>query len=108
MAQTQISDVVVPAEFTQYQIENSRVSTALFRSGVAIQNDEMSAKLNAGAQQFAVLFWTNIPNIEAEISTDNSAVLSFPQKIAETAMQIREAFLHSSWLELSLAGAPFS
>ena len=29
MAQVQITDVVVPAEFTAYQVENSLVSTAL-------------------------------------------------------------------------------
>ena len=43
MAQTQISDVVVPAEFTAYQVENSMVSTALYQSGVAIHNGEMAA-----------------------------------------------------------------
>jgi hypothetical protein len=32
MAQAQIADVVVPAEFTVYQVENSRVSTALYPS----------------------------------------------------------------------------
>ena len=34
MAQTQLADVIVPAEFTAYQVENSLVSTALFTSGV--------------------------------------------------------------------------
>jgi hypothetical protein len=38
MAQTQIADVIVPAEFTEYQVENSLVSTALFQSGVVTQN----------------------------------------------------------------------
>ena len=37
MAQTQIADVIVPAEFTAYQAENSLLSTALFPSGVAVQ-----------------------------------------------------------------------
>jgi hypothetical protein len=36
MAQVQITDVVVPAEFTAYQVENSMVSTALFQSGVVL------------------------------------------------------------------------
>ena len=31
MAQVQIADVVVPAEFTAYQVENSRMSTALYQ-----------------------------------------------------------------------------
>jgi hypothetical protein len=36
MAQTQIADIIVPAEFTAYQVENSLVSTALFQSGVLV------------------------------------------------------------------------
>jgi len=32
------------------------VSTALFQSGVVLQNGEMSAELNAGAQQFTIPF----------------------------------------------------
>ena len=44
MAQVQIADVVVPAEFTAYQVENSMVSTALYRSGVALPNGEMHTR----------------------------------------------------------------
>ncbi len=50
MAQVQITDVVVPAEFTAYQVENSMVSTALYQSGVALPNGEMQSQLQAGAQ----------------------------------------------------------
>ncbi len=46
MAQVQITDVVVPAEFRAYQVKNSMVSTALFQSGVVLPNGEMSAQLN--------------------------------------------------------------
>jgi len=59
VAVTQISDVVVPAEFTAYQVQNSLVSTALFQSGVAIQNGEMASQLQAGAQSFTVPFWND-------------------------------------------------
>ena len=52
MAQTQLADVIVPAEFTAYQVENSLVATALFQSGVAVQNGEMASQLQAGAEQF--------------------------------------------------------
>jgi hypothetical protein len=45
MALTQIADVVVPAEFTAYLVENSMVSTALYQSGVVVPAlpDETSA-----------------------------------------------------------------
>lgn len=60
MAQTQIADVIVPAEFTAYQVENSLVSTALFLSGVAVPNGEMASQLQAGAQSFSVPFWSDL------------------------------------------------
>ena len=85
MAQVQISDVVVPAEFTAYQVENSMVSTALFQSGVALRNGEMESQLQAGAQQFTVPFWSDIPDIEADITTDNASDL--PRKISTTENQ---------------------
>ena len=103
MAQTQITDVVVPAEFTAYQIENSMVSTALYQSGVVLPNGEMQAQLNAGAQSFTVPFWSDIPDIEADITTDVLATLSTPQKITAAAMVVRKSFLHASWSEMSLA-----
>lgn len=103
MAQVQITDVVVPAEFTAYQVENSMVSTALYQSGVAIPNGEMAAQLQAGAQSFTVPFWSDIPDVEADISTDNAAVLSTPQKITAAAQVVRKSFLHASWSEMSLA-----
>lgn len=103
MAQTQISDVVVPAEFTAYQVENSMVSTALYQSGVVLPNGEMQAQLQAGAQQFTVPFWSDIPDVEADVTTDVLATLATPQKITAAAQVVRKSFLHSSWSEMSLA-----
>lgn len=54
MAQTQVSDVVFPAEFTAYQIENSKLSTVLFQSGVALPNREMESELHSGARSVAL------------------------------------------------------
>ena len=50
MAVTRLSDVIVPAEFTAYQVENSLVSTALVQSGVVAQNAAIEAQLQAGAE----------------------------------------------------------
>jgi hypothetical protein len=93
MAQVQITDVVVPAEFTAYQVENSMLSTALFQSGVALLNGEMSAQLTAGAEQFTVPFWSDIPDIEADIATDDATILSTPQKITVAAQVVKKSSL---------------
>ena len=63
MAQVQITDVVVPAEFTAYQVENSMVSTALFQSGVVLPQWRDAGSVTGWAQQFTVPFWSDIPDI---------------------------------------------
>ncbi|HEV2708687.1 MAG TPA: hypothetical protein VGU67_00600 [Edaphobacter sp.] len=71
MAVTQIADIIVPAEFTAYQIQDSLVSTALFTSGVAVKNGEMEAQLQAGARSFTVPYWnTPAGGGEADITDD--------------------------------------
>jgi hypothetical protein len=85
MAQTQLADVIVPSEFTVYQAENSMVSTALYRSGVAVKNGEMASQLQASAQSFTVPFWSDLSDTEADITNDDPTVLSTPQKITAAA-----------------------
>jgi hypothetical protein len=103
MAQTQIADIVLPAEFTAYQVENSLTSTALYQSGVLVPNGEMASQLQAGAQSFTVPFWSDLPDAESDITNDNPAILSTPQKITAAKQVVRKSFLHQSWSEMSLA-----
>ncbi len=101
---TQLSDVVVPAEFTAYPVENSLVSTALFRSGEAVQNGEMASQLQAGAQSFTVPFWSDLGDVEADITNDDPTILSTPQKITAAKQLVAKSFLHQSWSETSVLG----
>ncbi|HMH12095.1 MAG TPA: hypothetical protein VK578_03215 [Edaphobacter sp.] len=103
MAQTQIADVIVPAEFTAYQVENSLVSTALFQSGVAVRNGEMASQLQAGAESFSVPFWADAGENEADITNDDPTIQSVPLKITAAKQIVRKSFLHQSWSEMSLA-----
>jgi hypothetical protein len=103
MAVTQIADVVVPAEFTAYQVENSMVSTALFQSGVAVRNNEITSQLQAGSQSFTVPFWADLGESEADITNDDPTDLSTPLKITAARQVVRKSFLHQSWSEMSLA-----
>jgi hypothetical protein len=100
---TQLADIIQPTAFTAYQVENSMVSTALYQSGVAIQNGEIEAQLGAGAESFTVPFWADLPDVEADITNDNPAILSTPQKITAAKQIVRKSFVHASWSEMSLA-----
>jgi hypothetical protein len=104
MAITQITDVVVPAEFSQYVIEHSVTSTALLQSGVLVQSPFISAALAAGSNNFNVPFWRDIVDgNEADVTSDDPAVLSVPQKFTSGKQIVRKSFLHASWGAMSLA-----
>lgn len=57
MAQTQIADVIVSAEFTGNQVENSLVSTALFQFGVDPAFTNATVNGAGSCRICAVKFW---------------------------------------------------
>jgi hypothetical protein len=103
MAQVQISDVVVPAEFTAYQVENSFVSTAFYRSGVALPNAVIQEQLAAGAESFTVPFWMDDGETEPNYSNDNPASIGATLKIGAYPQVVRKAFVNQSWGVANLA-----
>ena len=87
---TQLSDVVVPQEFTAYQIQESMVRTALFKSGVLVHNGQMATMLEAGGEAFVVPFWNDLPDVEADITNDDPADFSTPQKVTADKQIVRK------------------
>lgn len=103
MAVTQLTDVVVPDPFTAYQIEYSVVKTAFYQSGVLKKNAMMAEQLGAGATQFQVPFWRDLPDVEADITNDNPAAMAVPQKLTAGKQTVRKSFLHESWSQMDFA-----
>jgi hypothetical protein len=103
MPATQISDIVVPQQFTAYQIENSMVSTALYQSGVLVRNGEIDSQLQAGAEQFTIPFWRDLGENEADVTSDDPNILSVPLKLTAGRQTVRKSFLHQSWSTMDLA-----
>jgi hypothetical protein len=63
----------------------------------------MSAQLQAGAESFTVPFWSDLPDIEANISTDVLTDVSTPFNISAAAQVVRKSFVNNSWAEMALA-----
>ncbi|QIB66971.1 major capsid protein [Kineobactrum salinum] len=103
MAVVQILDVIVPAEFTDYIVQNTFERTALVMSGVAARNAVIEQQLQAGADSFSVPFWNDLANDEANVTNDNPASFSTPKKINAAKQQVRKSFLHQSWSAMNLA-----
>lgn len=103
MTTTKISDVIVPAEFTKYLVQNTMVSSAFVQSGIMTPNDVINAQLRAGAEAFSVPFWLDLPDDEANTVSDDPDVLAAPRKLQAGKQLVRKSFLHSSWAAMNLA-----
>lgn len=103
MPVTQLTDVVIPAEFTSYIVENSVVSTALYQSGVLVPNGVIAEQLQAGAESFTIPAWRDLGESEADITSDDPTVQSVPLKYSALRQIVRKSFLHQSWSDMSLA-----
>lgn len=103
MATVQITDVIVPVEFSAYIVENSVEKSALVASGIVARNAAIDDHLRAGADSFSVPFWKDLANDEANVISDDPATLATPRKLSSGKQIVRKAFLHSSWAAMNLA-----
>lgn len=104
MALVTLSDVIVPEIFTNYILENSLISTALYRSGVIGRNAVIEAQIQAGAESFTVPVWNDLDQtIEPNISSDVAADLATPNGVNAYSMIVRKSFLNNFWAEMSFA-----
>lgn len=103
MATTRIADVIVPEQLTPYVLQNSVERSALVESGITVRNAAIDGYLTAGADSFAIPFWRDLGNEEADIASDDPAQLSVPRKIGSGKQVVRKSFLHASWSAMNLA-----
>ncbi|NKX43599.1 major capsid protein [Roseicyclus persicicus] len=103
MAVVQLADVIVPTVFTDYVVQNTMETSALVQAGIVARNAAMEQQLQAGADSFAVPFWNDIADDEANITNDNPASTATPRKIGTGKQVVRKSFLHNSWSAMNLA-----
>jgi hypothetical protein len=103
MPVTQLADVIIPAEFTDYVVQNAMEASALVQSGIVVRNGAIEDQLRAGADSFSVPFWNDLSDDEADIVSDDPAQLSAPRKITAQKQTVRKAYLHASWSAMNLA-----
>ena len=103
MATTQLVDVIVPVEFTDYIVANSVEKTAFWESGIAVRNALIESQLRAGADAFSVPIWLDLGNEEADAVNDDPDTDSVPNKLNAVKMLVRKSFLHNSWAAMNFA-----
>tara|TARA_Y100000780_G_scaffold232359_1_gene262998 strand:+ start:5573 stop:6562 length:990 start_codon:yes stop_codon:yes gene_type:complete len=103
MATVRLSDIIEPAQFTNYIVQNTMQRTALAQSGVMTLNSVIGAQITAGADSFTVPMWLDLADDEANIVSDDPTVLATPKKISTAKQVVRKSFLHNSWSAMNLA-----
>lgn len=103
MAVTSLNDIIEPAQFTAYTVQNTMERTALVQSGVATRNANIVEQLKAGAHSFSTPYWRDLENTEADVVSDDPNEQSTPSKITAGKQIVRKNFLHASWSAMNLA-----
>lgn len=105
MATVQLTDVIIPEIYADYQAENSPEKTAFYESGIVVSNDLLNQKANSGGRILDLPFWKDLDSTdEPNISTDDPDTEATPAKIT-TGMQVaRMAYLNNGWSAADLAG----
>lgn len=105
MAIVKIADVVVPAIFSQYTQILTMELSALVQSGALTHDAVLSSNLSGAGLTFNEPSFRDLGNVAENVSTDNEASASTPQKIAtQTEIQVRKS-RNQSWSSMDLVEA---
>lgn len=103
MATTQLSDLIEPKVYLDYQSKNTVEKTAFYESGIVVQSPYLNDKANSGGSLVDLPFFGDLANNEANISNDDPAALSTADKVAASEQIARVAYLNKSWSAADLA-----
>ena len=104
MANTLITDVIVPELYMGYQAVDYPEKTAFFDSGVAVRSAIFDQLANGGGRIEHIPFWKDLDSTsEPTYSTDATTDVAVPEKVVAGEMIARKAFLNQQYSTADLA-----
>lgn len=101
---TRIADIVVPEIFTPYVQQLTQEKSRLVRSGAIVVDAVLSTALAGGGLTYNEPSFRDLDNDAENVSTDDPAVESVPNKIGTaTEIQVRLS-RNNSWSSMDLTG----
>lgn len=104
MATTRIQDVVVPEIFNPYVQQQTEEKSNLIRSGAMAIDPSISALLTGGGLTFNTPSWKDLENSQENVSNDDPAQLSSPNKIGSATEISVRLNRNNSWSTMDLSG----
>lgn len=102
MADTRLSDAVVPEVFMPYMVKDTMQKMAFMNTGVLRTDATLAANLAGGGISFQVPFWKDLDDTESGIASDDPAVSSTPGKIGSGKDIARRQIRTRSWSTMDL------
>lgn len=100
---TRISDVIVPAVFVPYMLEETKVKSALFQAGILRSDANLASFLAGGGQTVNVPFWKDLDDsTTANISSDDPSQEATPDKITASQDTGIRQNRNKSWSDADL------
>lgn len=103
MSTTRLSDIVIPENYSKYDIEKAIELNNLFQSGVIVTSPMLQALAGSGGQTVNIPQWLDVTKDEPNTSSDDPAVFAVPKKQTAVKQVARIASLNQSWSSTDLA-----
>ena len=104
MATTQLADIIDVTVFQDLPAVNSPEKTAFYQSGVVVRTPLLDALATAAGKKAELPFWNDIDaTIEANLSSDDPAVVAAAQKLTQAEQISRKAMLNKGLSASDLA-----
>ena len=101
MAETRLTNVVVPSVFTGYTMEPSIYKSRFFKSGALVRNESMDGLLAGGGLIMQMPYWKDISGTAGDIPSETVAATVNP--ITSDKMTFRRQFREKAWGANSLS-----
>lgn len=104
MATVRLTDIIDVTVFRDLPAVNSKEKTALFQSGVIVNNPLLNELANSAGKMAELPFWNDLDSTsEPDLSNDDPSQLATPDKITQGEQIARKLFLNKSWQAADLA-----
>lgn len=102
MAETKITDIIVPDVFSPYIAERSLNQSRFFQSGIIQQNAQIAANLLGGGKTFTIPFWKDLTG---DTAIPSETVAAQVNNIGTDQMVVRRQIREKAWGANDLAAA---
>lgn len=101
---TRLADVIVPEVFFPYMLEETKVKSAIFESGILREDSNMTTFLSGGGRTANVPFWKDLEDTDGNIASDDPSDDATADKITSGNDIAARQYRTNGWSSMQLSG----